>query len=80
MIITHKKQKKFLEMSPLEKHIHCKDFTPLERYNLLREEMRNLANEQLQQRQEQELQKQIEKAIEEQVIDELEKELKNLFR
>ena len=48
MMRYRKPNKKYWEMSPLEKQIYTKDMTPEERYNFHREEMRKFANEQIQ--------------------------------
>ncbi len=68
-MFTPRKQKKYWEMSPLEKQIKYKDLTPQERLQLHRQEMRNFAKEQIQKKNEvnnqAKLEKEMIKAIEE---------------
>ena len=84
MIRPWKPNKKYFEMSPLEKQLYTKDMTSTEWYNFHREELRKLAQEQQQaadkKRCEKEQQEQITRAIEKEIVKTLEKEFKGWMK
>ena len=79
MFIQHQ-ERKYWEMSPLEKQVKYKNLTPQEMINLHRKEVRKFAREQLQKRneaiQQEQLEKELLKSIEKQIVKEFGKTFK----